>query len=111
MQDFSEPLKNFLEAIFRPIINEAIKKQFENLKPPTQSEPNDIVGVKEAAKLLNYTVKTIYTKVNRGKIPYLKNAGEGKLYFSRKKLLGLLQEGRQNNKGDSDQNNLSNYKL
>ena len=44
--------------------------------------------VKEVAKFLDLTVPTIYSKVNRGQLPYLKRGK--RLYFSRETIENWL---------------------
>jgi len=57
----------------------------------TDKKDQDIIDIAEAAKLVNQTVGTIYTKTSRRTIPHIK---KGKLVlFSRKKLIEWLEEG------------------
>jgi excisionase family DNA binding protein len=60
--------------------------------PPKAEAPDELLTVQQAAKFLNLTVATIYTKVSRRELPVMK---QGKrLHFSKKELLEQLQKGR-----------------
>ena len=67
---------------------------------PHPTSYNDIVGIEEAAKEINYKVNTIYRLVSEKKIPFIKKTGHSKLYFSRKALQEWLMEGRQRTLSD-----------
>lgn len=58
---------------------------------PTAS-PEQLLTVQEAAKFLNLTVPTIYSKVSRGELPYMKRGK--RLHFSSIELMQYLKEGR-----------------
>lgn len=63
---------------------------------PTQvnlnERPEQLLTVQEAAKFLNLTVPTIYSKVSRAELPVMK---QGKrLYFSSIELMQYLKTGR-----------------
>ena len=58
---------------------------------PTTKEKDVLLTVKQTAKLLHMTVPTIYTKVSRKELPYMKRGK--RLYFSRTELLAYLKEG------------------
>jgi len=55
-------------------------------------DTKDIITINEAAEFLSLTVPTIYSKVSKREIPYMKKSG--RLYFSRKDLLGYVKTGR-----------------
>jgi len=56
------------------------------------SEGEKLLSVKECANFLNLAPATIYSKVSREEIPYMKRGK--KLYFSESELLQYLKEGR-----------------
>jgi excisionase family DNA binding protein len=58
---------------------------------PEQAAENDLLSVPQAAKLLNLTVSTIYAKVHKKEIPYMKYGK--KVRFSRKALLQCVTNG------------------
>jgi excisionase family DNA binding protein len=60
--------------------------RIEKALSANESEDRDqVLTVKQAADLLDLRPATIYTKVNKGELPYSRNAG--KLRFSRNKLI------------------------
>lgn len=58
---------------------------------PTE-QPEQFFTIKEAAGFLKLTVPTIYSKVSKGELPYMKRSK--RLYFSRAELLQYLKDGR-----------------
>lgn len=61
-------------------------------KPGQQEQQDHIFTVQQAANFLTLKVPTIYTKVSRGEIPYMKR--NGRLYFSQADLTEYLMQGR-----------------
>jgi excisionase family DNA binding protein len=58
---------------------------------PTE-QPEQLLTVQEAAQFLNLTVPTIYSKVSRNELPFMK---QGKrLYFSSTELMEYVKQGR-----------------
>ncbi len=53
-----------------------------------------ILNVKQVAEMLGLTVPTIYSKVNKGELPYMKLSK--KLYFSTLEIMEYLKRGTQN---------------
>jgi hypothetical protein len=68
------------------------------------SDPNDdeLLDTKEAASLIRYQLTSVYGLVKRKKIPFCKR--EGKLLFSRKKLLDWVSGREATNCSISDNN-------
>ena len=65
-----------------------IQKQAE----PITKEAERLLSIKEASEFLKLTVPTIYSKVSKNKLPYMK---QGKrLYFSSTELMEYIKEGR-----------------
>ena len=62
-----------------------------------QSTEN-LLSVKDAAQFLNLTVPTIYNKVSRGELPYMKRGK--RLYFSDEELMAYLKRGRPKSKAE-----------
>lgn len=60
-------------------------------QPPTQPQ-DELLNVQQAAELLQLTIPTIYTKVSRNELPFMKRSK--RLYFSRLELLAYLKQGR-----------------
>jgi excisionase family DNA binding protein len=70
-------LKNFL-----------LQKQDDSKREQAEK----LFSVKETAEFLNLSVPTIYSKVSRNEIPYMKRGK--RLYFSNLELLNYLKDGR-----------------
>ncbi|MBP8944976.1 MAG: helix-turn-helix domain-containing protein [Paludibacteraceae bacterium] len=67
----------------------------------TQTEQTErFLTVEEAAKLLNITKQTIYEKVSRGELPYMKRGK--RLYFSNIELYEYLKGGRKKTNAEID---------
>ncbi|MES2275217.1 MAG: helix-turn-helix domain-containing protein [Bacteroidota bacterium] len=62
-------------------------------KPVNSTEDDTLLDTKEAATLIKYEVTSLYGLVKRKRIPFCKV--EGKLLFSRKKLLAWIEGGDQ----------------
>lgn len=58
-----------------------------------KSKEQDLLSIKEAANFLNLKVPTLYSKVSKREIPFMKRAK--RLYFSRKDLLDYIKSGQQ----------------
>lgn len=88
-----------LEARLSNIENILLDIKHQPLK--VDADP-DLMTVKEAAEFLNLTVPTIYSKVSRGELPFMKRSK--RLYFSKNELLNYLKAGRvQTNKEIQEQ--------
>lgn len=59
--------------------------------PPVET-PDQLFTIQEASEFLNLSVPTLYSKVSRNELPYMKRSK--RLYFSRLELLEYLKEGR-----------------
>ena len=77
-------------------VEELTRKVDELYKIITNVQPQDtteqFLTVDETAKFLNLSVPTIYSKVGRREIPFMKRGK--RLYFARKDLETYLQGGR-----------------
>jgi len=78
------------DTLIKNLIEESIKI---NLKQQSflVLEDEDIIFIKDAMNITNLTRSTIYGKVYRNTIPFIKNPGSKKLMFSKKALLEWLQ--------------------
>ena len=88
-----------MENPFEIIIEKlnAIEKRLDNielktLKSKSVTERNTIMNVKELSEYLNLAIATIYSKVSRGEIPYMKRSN--KLYFELQVINTWLRKGR-----------------
>jgi len=77
-----------------------LKKEFSELKsflmqkqgePPTE-QAEKLLTIKEASKFLKLSVPTIYSKVSKNELPYMKRSK--RLYFSSIELMKYIKEGR-----------------
>lgn len=77
-------------------VTELTRKVNELYKVITNVQPQDpaeqFLTVDETAKFLNLSVPTIYSKVSKRELPYMKRGK--RLYFARKDLEAYLQGGR-----------------
>ena len=55
-------------------------------------QPEKLLTIEEASAFLHLTKQTIYSKVSRGEIPYMKRSK--RLYFSRQELLDYIKLGK-----------------
>lgn len=72
---------------------------------------NDLLVIKDAAKFLNLSVPTLYGKVSRREIPFMKQGN--RLYFSRVELTSYIKSGKVLSDKEIEEqanNYLSNYK-
>lgn len=69
-----------------------IKRILLQKEAPTQPEPEKLLTVPEAAKFLSLSVPTIYGKISRGELPFIKKSK--RVYFSNIELLDYLKTGR-----------------
>lgn len=86
---FNLPLEE-LEPIIKRWIKEAQEEsRLSELKKSKQ--PDGLLTVQGAAKFLNLAVPTIYTKVSKSELPYMKKGK--RLYFSQEELLKYVKSG------------------
>lgn len=82
-----------IDDLVSDIANEVIRK-IGNIsfieKPQPQSEK--LLTIQEAAEFLNLSVATLYTKVSRNELPFMKKGK--RLYFSDKELMRYIKEGK-----------------
>ena len=69
------------------LMESAVKKAVQTA-PSSTTDDDTLLDTKEAATLIKYEVTSLYGLVKRKKIPFCKV--EGKLLFSRKKLLDWI---------------------
>lgn len=73
-------------------VNE-LKQLFIDQEKQTKPEPiEQLLNIQEAAKLLDLTVPTMYSKVSRGDLPVMKKGK--RLYFSYTELMEYLKSGK-----------------
>lgn len=95
---FTFPLTE-LEPIFKRWIKESqmeVEAQSSSSKTTEQ-----IFTVQEAANFLNLAVPTIYSKVSKGELPFMKR--DKRLYFSSTDLIEYLKAGRRKSNKEVEQ--------
>jgi len=85
---FSLTVEEFIE------LNKSINLDQIRYHVPEKIEApkSDIIYADEVSVIANYTKSTLYSKVNRGEIPYV--SGGRPLTFSRKEIIEWIQNGR-----------------
>jgi excisionase family DNA binding protein len=84
------------------LIERACRKVFNELKNVDSIIDEDkFIGIKDAAKLLNLSVPSVYTLVHKRQIPFYKR--RQKLYFKRSELLRWIEAGRRKTVSENEQ--------
>jgi len=79
-----------LQTVIIDCVNSCLINNKQESKPLTD-QPEQILTIQEAAEFLSLTVPTIYSKVSKGELPFMKRSK--RLYFSRTELLEYLKQG------------------
>ena len=82
---------NELEILIQNSVERAMKAH-QSQKVDTTTPPEQLLTIQEAAKFLNLSVPTIYSKVSKGELPVMKRSK--RLYFSSIELMEYLKAGR-----------------
>jgi len=80
-----EQLQSLIKNTVQQCIADALPEQ-------NRPEKDELLTVQQAADFLNLTVPTIYTKVSKNELPFMKRSK--RLYFSKKELTEYLKKGR-----------------
>lgn len=86
---FNVPLAK-LEPVFKGWLKDVLK-EIQPVETDTSKSLEKLLSVQEAAKFLNLTVPTIYSKVSKGELPVMKRSK--RLYFSSIQLMEYIKEG------------------
>lgn len=79
----------------RQLFRQELETYFEanqKTEPPPNEEAEQLLTIQQAADFLSLTVPTMYSKVSKNEIPYMKRSK--RLYFSRTELMEYLKDGR-----------------
>jgi len=87
--DFVGQLTEALKPVIQEVIKTSVADAMRQYRP---QEPEDLMTIPEASEFLRLAKPTIYSKVSRGELPYMKR--KGKLYFSRRKLREWVETGK-----------------
>ena len=88
----SEQLSNLIQNSIRTVLSESQLKSFEG------KSQDQLLTIQEAAKFLTLSVPTLYGKVSKKEIPFMKRSK--RLYFSVSELTYYLKHGK--NMGNSE---------
>jgi len=91
MKQFAfEDLPNVIGKLFAKL--DEIEKLLKSRKNIDEDSERELLTIEDAAKLLNLSVATIYTKVSKNEIPVNKKGK--RLYFYKDELLDWIKSGR-----------------
>ena len=86
----SVPLRQ-LNTMISVAVKEALKS-YQSLKDDSNNQSEQLLTIQEAAKFLNLSVPTIYSKVSKGELHVMKRGK--RLHFSRTELMQYIKDGR-----------------
>lgn len=69
-----------------------LKRLLTEKQEQPKHEPEQLLTIQQASEFLSLSVPTIYSKVSKNELPYMKRSK--RLYFSRTELLDYLKQGR-----------------
>lgn len=69
---------------------DSIMMFIQSAKPDVKQ--SDLLTIQEAASFLNLSKHTLYNKVNKNELPYMKKGK--RLYFSRSELMNYIKSGK-----------------
>lgn len=95
-----EELPNAVTVILQKVsrLESLLKQKQDNT---TAEARENILNIQETANFLNLSVPTIYSKVSRGELPFMKRGK--RLYFSSTELMDYLKKGRQKTRNEIEQ--------
>tara|TARA_R110001632_G_C11350398_1_gene418346 strand:- start:2563 stop:2904 length:342 start_codon:yes stop_codon:yes gene_type:complete len=82
-------------------VSELKRLLIEKQEQTSPEQPEELLTVQEAAKFLNLAVATIYSKVSREELPFMKRGN--RLYFSSIELMEYLKQGRHSSNAEIEQ--------
>ena len=88
---------NYISFDSLPQVVQELNAKIDNIMLLLQSakqdvKQSDLLIIKDAAKFLNLSVPTLYGKVSKREIPYMKQGN--RLYFSRVELADYIKSGK-----------------
>ena len=81
----------------------SLKNLIEEKRDTSQSQkpdPDELMTIKQASEFLDLTVQTLYNKVSKNEIPFMKRGK--RLYFSKEQLIDYLKQGSNEMQSDID---------
>lgn len=89
---FSFPLSE-LEPLIKSWVKDVLNEsQYSNFDA-SKDQPDQLLTIEEASKLLHLTKPTLYSKVSKGELPGVCKQGK-RLYFSKESLIDWIKSGR-----------------
>lgn len=82
-------------------VSELKRLLIQKKEQSVSDQPEDLLTIQKAAKFLSLTVPTMYSKVSKNELPFMKRGK--RLYFSRTELLEYLKEGRKKTNAEIEQ--------
>lgn len=93
MSNTTTPLATIFlsENDFKTLLIDCVNTCLHHYTPPqVQHEEPDLISIKEASQLTNWSISTIYSKSSRGQLSSHKVHGSNRILFSRKNLMEVL---------------------
>jgi excisionase family DNA binding protein len=90
-----------IEARLSSIENLILDLKHKPTKVEPTDQPEQLLTIQEAAEFLSLTVPTIYSKVNRKELPFMKRGK--RLYFSSTELMEYVKAGRKKSNAEIEQ--------
>lgn len=78
-----------------------LKRLLTEKQEQPKPEPEQLLTIKQASEFLSLSVATIYSKVSKNELPYMKRSK--RLYFSRTELMDHLKQGRKKSSYEVEQ--------
>jgi excisionase family DNA binding protein len=82
-------------------VSELKRLLFDKQEQNPTNQPEKFLTIQEAGAFLNLSVPTIYSKVSKNELPYMKRSK--RLYFSSSELLEYLKHGRKLSNAEIEQ--------
>jgi len=82
-------------------VSELKRLLIEKQEQTTTEQPEQLLNIQEAAEFLRLTVPTMYSKVSKNEIPFMKRSK--RLYFSRTELMDYIKTGRKKSNAEIEQ--------
>ena len=95
----SLPLED-LQTVITDCVNSCLKYNTNKNTQPIH-QPEQLLTIQEAAEFLTLSVATMYSKVSKNEIPFMKKGK--RLYFSRIELLEYVKQGRSKSNTEIEQ--------
>ena len=94
----TQPIFMMTEEAIDELVNRISEKLKKSFELHGDAKEDELLTIKEASKLINLAVPTIYGLVHKNEIPYSK--GKKKLYFDKVQLLEWVHSGKRTSKKD-----------